>query len=455
MSFYNIGDLKRDVNRKTHGVGATQCADFFGSADEGRREMIGKVRPPELTRKVFIEQALYDQVDKYAVPEDLKYEDVIEIKKLSSRRNVDSLEHPLEIVYRRQFDQKRRGAKNVMAIARENGIKYAKIFNPRGLQDCSHQLINGCEYLTGVNPDGTDNGNGTWNVSGNVGNLQLDRLNHITGKASLRFDIDNSSTTGSIYNFTMRPVNITDYLQLGAVFAWLDIPIPKEMTSVKITLGSDPLNLATDIYEFTVNQPFDNNQFITGWNLLRFSLDNLTSVGNPNPREIVYVRLDFTTTGQAIPACHLDNVVARKGVVYELTYNSTYMFQDLTSGAWKKTPTLDTDLIVAEEDTYQIFMLETALSVQKEIYANGTGSQADVTAIDQELNGQVPRTGRGIRGGKYQTYLIEHKSEAIPAINSTYIFGEMYSGLMADPENQMQGDWGSTDDDSPQSGGGN
>ncbi len=449
MNFYNIGDLKRDVNRKTHGVGVDQCADFFGSADEGRREMIGKVRPPELVRKVFIEQALYDQVDKYAVPDDLKYEDVIEIKKLSSRRNVDSLEHPLEIVYRRQFDQKRHGARNVMAIARENGVKYAKLFHPRGLKECQHQLISGCDRLSSIGSGGTPD-TGTWNVAGNVGNLQLDRLNYVTGKASLRFDIG-AGTTGAIYNSTFTPVDLTEFLQLGAVFEWLDLPIPKEMVAVKITLGSNQADLTTDLYEFSVNQPFDNNEFLTGWNLLRFTLDNLTSVGNPNPREIGYVRMDFTTTGNPIPACHLDSIVARKGVVYEMTYNSSYNIMDASTRAWKKFATEDSDMIVAEEDTYQIYMLETSLSVQKEIYANGTGAQSDVTAIERELNGNGTRDPRTMQIGKYQKYRSEHKSEAIPAINSTYIMGEMYSGLMADPENQFQGPFGNGDDDTPQS----
>jgi len=229
------------------------------------------------------------------------------------------------------------------------------------------------------------------------------------------------------------------------VFTWFNMPLPKEITSVKLTLGSNSSNLATDIYEYTVNQPHDNNAFIPAWNLLKFSMADMSQVGTPNPSAIIYVRLEFTTTGQPNPGCRIDNIVARKGVVYELTYNSRYGIQDANTLAWKKVADQDSDLIVAEEDTYQIWMLETALSVQKEIYANGTGSQMDVTAIDQELNGQVSRTGKTIRVGKYQTYRSEHKSEKIPAINSTYIYGDMYSGLMADPETSYQSNFGSND----------
>ena len=442
--YYTLYNLKADVNRKTHGVGVDQATDFYSSADEGRRQLIAKVRPPELVRTAYLEQALYDQVDKYAVPDDLKYEDIIEIRKLSSDKNVDTMEKPLQIVYRRKFDQKRWGTRNTMAIVRENGIKYAKINHPRGLQQCQHQLINKVDSLSD---------NGTWNVGGNVVNLRLDKLLHVTGKASIRFDIDNSSTTGFLENFTMDAVNLADFLETGSVFAWLNLPLPKELLAVKITLGSTASNLATDIYELTVNQPHDNNEFIEQWNLLKYQFYNMVATGNPNPRAIVYVRFDFTTTGNPIPECNLDNIIARKGVVYEVTYNSRYNIMDADTKVWKKIATKNSDFIIAEEDTYQLYMLETSLSVQKEIYANAGGAQSDITAIDEELNGTVIPNNRNrniTRGGLYNKYKLEHKSEAIEETNSTYIFGEMYSGLTDEPENQYQGDYGGGDDDSPE-----
>lgn len=424
MNYYTVYDLEKFVNRHTHGVGVSQASDFFGSIDDGRVSMLKKIRPPEIVRKMFMEQALYDQVDRYAVPDDLKYEDVIEIKKLPDDRNVDTMTHPLEIVYRRRFDQKRHGARNVMAIFNENGLKYAKIHNPRGLRKWTHLVINDVDSL---------NANGTWNVGGNVVDLRIDKLNHITKHASLQFDFNNSTTTGFIENFTMESVDLYDFIETGSVFAWLSVSLPQQLLSVRLTLGSNSSNLATDLYQFTVNQPHDSNEFTTDWNLLKFPIRDMSTVGNPNPKAITYIRLDFVTTGQAIPNCNIDNIVARKGVVYELTYNGRFIIMDAQTKAFKKKSTAGSDLIIAEEDTWNIFALEVSLAVQKEIYGNGVGSKQDVTDIENDLK------------EAYYLYRMEHPSEALLQQDSSYVFGNMYDGLTDEPigdwENPALQDW--------------
>lgn len=406
---YTVYDLEVDVKRKLHGGGIN---NLRASLDEGRRKMIGVIKPPELVRSAYLEQALYDQINKYAIAEDVSYDNIIEVHMLSGYRNVDTLQHPLELVYRRQFDQKRRNARNVINITNENGVKYAQIYHPRGLKECQHLVLNDVDSL---------NGNGTWNVGGNVVNLRLDRLNHITGHASLLFDINNSTTTGFIENFTQRPVDIADYLNTGACFTWLSLPIPKEMISVKITLGSGgPGTLLTDFYTATVNQPHDNNIFITGWNLLKYMLNNLQSVGNPNPKAINYIRFDFTTTGNAIPNCNLDNVVVRKGVVYYYLYNSAYCLIDPLTRAWKQRADTNSDILPVEEDTYQILMLETALVEQQILYANNFGAASDVTDIKSELY------------DRYAEYRLNHTNETLEPTESSYVLGTMYDGYTAD-----------------------
>lgn len=406
---YTVYDLEVDVKRKLHGGGIN---NLRASLDEARRKMLGVINPPELVRSAYFEQALYDQVNKYSLAGDVSYDNIMEVHMLSGYRNVDTLQHPLELVYRRQFDQKRRQARNVINITNENGVKFAQIYHPRGLKECQHLLINDVDYL---------NGNGTWNVGGNVVNLRLDRLNHITGHASLLFDINDSQTTGFIENFTIKPVDISDYLNTGACFSWLSLPIPKAMIAVQITLGSGgPGTLTSDYYTATVNQPHDNNAFMNGWNLLKYMLNNLQSVGNPNPKAINYVRFDFTTTKQAIPNCNLDNVVVRKGVVYYYLYNSAYCLIDPLSGAWKQRTDANSDILPVEEDTYQILMLETALVEQQVLYANNFGSSTDVTEIKAELF------------DRYTEYKLQHTDERLETTESSYVLGTMYDGYTED-----------------------
>lgn len=419
-NFYTVYNLKQDMDSNLHSGGVSQLQNFFNTVDKGRRMLIGKVRPEELIRRGYLEQALYPNVDRYAVPEDMKYDDVIEIMKLSAWRNVDTMIHPLMLVYRRRFNQKRQGAQNVMYIGYENGVKYGRIYRPVGLCNYRHLWIHNCDSLTD---------NGTWNVGGNVVNFRLDELNHVMGHASYAFDIDSSSNTGFLENFTLQSFDLNDFLQKGAVFAWLDLPVPKNLLSVKLTMGSAAPVLTTDLYFSTVNQPHDNNQFTTMWNLLKYMLNDLQRVGTPNPKALNYLRFDFTTNGMAIPNCHLDNVLARLGDVYEVVYNSSYMFIDARSGAWKKIPTDDSDIIVAEEDTYNLLMKESTLAAMKEIYGSSIAAQSDVADVQQDLV------------ELYERFAVEHKSEALEKEEDSHVFGNMYDGYTDDIEGNG-GDFG-------------
>lgn len=437
MNFYTMYNMKQDVNANLPAGGINQLADFFNTFDKGRRAMIGKVRPKELIRKTYLEDALFPDVNKYAVPEDMKYDDVIEIKRLAGYRNVDTMEHPLELVYRRRFGQKRGSSANVMNIGYDNGIKYARIFRPTagnkfgvGANNTTNNL--NCEYRVIHNCDSLSE-NGTWNVGGNVVNLREDKLKHVIGCGSLSFDINGSSTTGFISNFTLTPFSILEFLKRGAEFAWINLPIPRELVSVRLTMGSDPTNLTTNLYQASVNGPHDNANFITGWNLLKYMLQNLTMVGTPNPSLLTYIRFYFETTGNPIPNCNLDNIVLRQGQVYEMTYNSSYCVRDGITGEIKKIPTENSDVIIAEEDTYNLLVDETTLAAQKESYQASPAASSSIDSVAVRLQ------------ANYKKFGMEHKSEAILESDETHVFGNMYDGYSDDTMpggGDQYGQWG-------------
>lgn len=407
MSRYTMYNMEVDVTRKIHGGGID---DLQSCSDEGRRNMLKRIQPGEMSRNGFMEQALYDQVDRYAVPEDMNYDNLQEIKMVSSYKNVDTLDSPLELVYRRYFDQKRRDSRNIISIFYENGVKYAGINHPRGLKECQHLLVNDVNSLTA---------NGNWNIGGNVVNLKLDELNHITGKASLSFDLNDSDTFGFIENWSQKAIDMSTYLNTGAVFLWLNIPIPENLVAVRLILGSNTADHTTDFYSSTVAHPHDNNEFTTMWNLLKYMLNNLNTTGFPNPKAIAGMRIEFTTTGDGIPNCNIDNVVIRKGVVYQMVYDSAYCLIDATTGAWKQRTTSNSDIIPLEEDSYQIWMLETALVVQKDLYANNFGASTDVAGIEADLQ------------AAYAEYAVNHTDESIEPTEDTYILGDFMNGYSA------------------------
>ena len=237
MSRYTIFDLQGDARRKLTTSDPSASLDFYGAILEAKRNMTKRIAPPEMVRKNYLEDAIFEHVDEIAVPDDLNYNDIIEIKKLKSYRNknVDTLDHEIQLVYRKRFNQKRYGGHNVMTVGYTNGLKTASIQNPTGLHS-RNQMIHNCDSL--------DN-NGIWNVGGNLVNLTEDKLNYIEGRGSFKFDFNNSGSTGWIENSTMKTVDLYDFLQVGAIFNSLSISIPKNIISVRLRLYSSD----NDYYE--------------------------------------------------------------------------------------------------------------------------------------------------------------------------------------------------------------
>lgn len=431
--FYTVAELAGDINSKlSNGSAQVQVSDFYARIDEGRRRMLKKIDPPELVRNAYLEEAIYDQINKYAIPDDLVYTNIINLRKLSGYRNVDRQSTPLEQVYRRRFDQKRVDSKNVFSVNYTNGLKTMSIFRPTGLPECQSQIINKADSLTV---------DGIWNVGGNVVNLTLDKLKYISGHGAIKFDFNSSSTEGSIEVALTTPSDLFSFLETGAVFTWLDISNFLVLRTVKMTLFSSD----TQYYEMTVNSAHDNNVWANNWNLLKYQLSSMIAVNAPNPRAITGVRFDFTTNGEAMLGCHLDNIIARRGQVYDIDYQSAFIIMDADTGAWKKRATSPNDIVIAEEDTYQILMLESAISVMEEATNSTTYTSTHITNITQELNG-IPAKYRGQKGipGAYDFFKMAHPSEQILSQDTIWIFGNYLEGLSDAPIQDYQDEYGDT-----------
>lgn len=420
--FYTVEQLAQDINSKLgNGSANVQVVDFYARIDEGRRKMLKRIEPPELVRNQYLEEAIYDQINKYAVPDDMEYSAVINLRKLSGYRNVDRMSTPLEQVYRRRFDQKRQGSRNVFSVNYTNGLKTMSIFRPNGLPQCQSKCINEADSLTI---------GGTWTTGGNLVNLTFDKLKHVSGHGALKFDFNNSSTSGFLEVTLTTAVDLYDFLETGAVFTWLDISNFLDMIAVEMVLESAP----GQQYQMTVTSAHDNNTWQNDWNLLKYQISSMLAVNTPNPRAITKVRFNFTTTGAVMNGCHIDNIIARKGQVYDIDYQSTYIIMDANNGAWKKRATSPNDIVIAEEDTYQILMLESAISTMEEATNATSYTSSHISRIRDELEG-VPARYRGQKGrpGAYDMYKQAHPSEQILSQDTTWIFGNMYDGLSEAP----------------------
>lgn len=400
MSRYKIFNLRSDVARKLSTSTPSASLDFFGAIDEGRRNMKKRINPPEMVRKVTLEDAIYGHVDEYAVPEEMSYDDVIMINKLETRygNNVNTLVNPMGVVSRSVFwrrDKHYGELNNIMTINYLNGLKTASIHAPTGLRP-REMMIHTMDSLSD---------NGTFTVGGNIGNLVIDHLDRTQGKGSFSFDINNSSNSGFIETMDMEPFKLSSFLNKGALFERFFTALPKEITSISLSVFSSP----TDYYRFTVNGPHNNSTgFLDGWNQLKFKI--LPYAGNPNPDALIGFKLEITTTGNTAGLCRFDQLIARDGDVYEITFESRYCIIDPATGQWIQRATQGTDELVFEDDSYEVFVLEVALALQKELYSNGAIAKADVSSTKADLE------------EAYAEYQMKHKSEVVEPHNSMYDF---------------------------------
>lgn len=400
MSRYTIFNLRTDVARKLSTSIPSASLDFYGAIDEARRMIKKRINPPEMVRTVTLEDSLYTDVQEYAVPEEMSYDDVIEIKKLQTRygTNVDTLVDPMSVVYRKRFNARDKHygeLRNTMTINYNNGLKTASIHHPTGLKKCE-MMIHNMDSL---------NENGIFTVSGNIGNLQVDTINRVEGNGSFSFEVNGSSTTGSIESMNMKPFDITSFLERGAIFQKFFTSMPLEITSISLSLYSSP----TDYYRYTVNGPHNNSTgFLNGWNQLK--LDIKPYSGNPNPANLTGIKLEITTTGNYAGECRFDELIARSGDAYEIVFESRYCIIDPISGQWIQRATKGTDELVFEDDSYEIMVLETALALEKELYSNGAAAKSDISSTKSDLD------------EAYKFYQMKHKSEVIEPHDSMFDF---------------------------------
>lgn len=344
MQFKTVAQLKTDIYRDISPAKPSDSKDPNGAIEQAAQDMLSIVKPLELSKRTVIENALYDQINQFNCPDDLDTNKIMQWYKLKDQKNVDRFFNGMTQTTNRAFDQlthRPNPNANIFTIEYQSGKKFIKV------SDFSNNTGDTIHDMNSITS------NGTWIVGGNLVNLTTDNLTYFQGNGSLRFDLNNSGTVGTMETFGMTSVNLTDYLNVGKVFTWLDLPNLNQLQTVTLDMYSSP----TDYYSITVNSPHDTNEFQLGTNMLGFSMnvDSMNTIGTPNPADINKIKFTFTTSGTlTMNSIRIDNVVARKGSVYGIQYISNQIFQDTTTGLMKSRPTLDSDLIALEYDTYQL-----------------------------------------------------------------------------------------------------
>jgi len=382
---YSVGTLKADITRKLHGTTLSKVQDVDGLLDEAARNVLIRLDPHETRRISQLDTPLYDNVYRYTSPVDLKGNRIIDIRPQVDRRQSDNFTQ----TYGEAFDINKSDADNLFTVAMDSSIKFLNIAK-EGM-------------VAGVTLHRMDSigGNGAWAVGGDAQNLSEDTLNKVSGNASLRFDLDGLTTEGYLENSTMTPIDLTEQLNIGAIFVRVWVPDASEFTSLTLRWGSG----ASAYWEVTVTETHDKLGVQNGWNRFRFDWSIATQVGSPDVSAINYLRPIVTYDGTANTDYRIDDIVAQVGTVFEIVYYTKYMFRDALTGAFLENVDDDSNLINLDTETYNILLYEAMLLVGPQVQGEDTGF--DTSFYSSMLFGD----GSAENIGMYRLYKGLYKSE--------------------------------------------
>ena len=336
---YTIANLKDDLERKLHGTTLNKLQDPYALIAEAARNVLLKIDPQETKRVTQIENALYDDVYRYPLPDDIKGKKVLDLRPQVNRKKGDNFSQ----VYNEEFDTYK--TNNDFTIEFDDAVKSIRISKAlvAGL------LLNECDSLTA---------NGTWAASGGASNLSVDELYYQTASASLNFDLD-GVTAGVVQNSTMTQVDLSDHDEKSSFFVW--VYMPTTVTNVILRWGNDSSNY----WSRTVTTAH-YGAFQVGWNLLRFDWNGATETGTVAPSTMDYLHVTVTYTGTADTDFRIDSIYSKLPSIWEIVYYSKFLFRS-SSGTWIETPTSDSDIVNLDTEAYNVLLYETCFLAAQEI----------------------------------------------------------------------------------------
>jgi hypothetical protein len=394
MIKFNVNNLITDLDNLSFVGGTSRSRDIYSVIQRGVYSMLSKIKPKELSVIESIESATYDNVTRYTAPHNLNRKYILQISELSRGSNVDTFHHNLNLVSNRRFGQLRGCDKNNFTIEYDKGVKYLRTSD---IGQTTHgETIHTMNTLTE---------NGTWNIGGNMVNLTEDNLTFVSGNGSLRLDINNSTDTGYLENYTLKEFSIEGSLNKGSIFTWIYLPNYNQIQNIKLTLYSS----LSDYYEMTVNSPHNTSAFVSGWNLVKFDINKANVFGFENPN-INKIRIDIKSDGISdIKDVRIDNIVLRNGTVFMVQYLSDAIFIETQTRLMIPKPKNTTDEIMLEYDTYMCLLYECALQLIHDIY--GPSETAEPLTVI-----------KGLMREQYENYKSNNKDEFILEQQDMYSF---------------------------------
>jgi len=344
---YTQAQLTAAINRHIQGKQG-MLVDIVETANEAVRTVFSEVDLRTSRRKASLTPNLFNAEYDYACPSDLKSYGIIDIPQQAKREDGE-----FNLVPSREFAINKQAGD--IAIDDYNGQRILKI-----------NSIVSDKTLVASELDSTTSGGGTWSANGDGTSLTADSDDYIKGNGALKISINSAGgTTAGIQNTTLNTIDFTDYVGgNGAVFVWVKINSTTGLTNYTLKIGNDTSNY----YQKTVTTKNDGTAFTTGWNLLRFDMTSLTTVGTITITTFRYISLFMTkaTTKVSESDYKFDYIVLKVGKNADVKYYSKYGWQT-AAGAYIENSTLSTDLLVADTDEFDLIVKKAKLVAAKEL----------------------------------------------------------------------------------------
>jgi hypothetical protein len=198
----------------------------------------------------------------------------------------------------------------------------------------------------------------SWSALGSASNLRLSKYSYKSGSGALQVDIDNSSSTQfGIENDGLKAVdlNSTDFDDTASIFVYVYLPVNEGINGFDVRIGSS----SSDYYSLSQTGQHDGTALITGWNLLRFDMPTASTTGVPDKSSISYASVTVDKDASVVDkkGFKFDEIVLHIHNPQTLYYYTKYPWVS-TDGTYKPESTDTSDLLVADTDEYDLFLIK-------------------------------------------------------------------------------------------------
>jgi hypothetical protein len=322
--------------------------ECFGSGFTDERGNVYPLDFRSARRKVALTPNLYNGVFDYYCPADLNAFKIVDLPAQATRQDGEFALVPVA-----EFEVNKK--LGMLAIRDYNGSRILKIVS--GV-DSNSVLLSELDSLT--------SGGGTWEAFGDAETLTADDADFVKGAGSIKWNISSAGgTTAGIKNSSLDSTDLSDYFGgTSSFFIWAKINSATNLTNYILRFGSDSSNY----YQKTITTQHDGTAFKAGWNLLRFDISSLTTVGSPDETDITYAAIYMTKTAGKISESDykFDWLIVKKGVIHDVDYYTKYGWQN-SSGTYLENSTAEDDVLVADFDEFQIILQKAKEKAYSEI----------------------------------------------------------------------------------------